>query len=78
MALTVPLDRIAGEARKVDVRKGLLALARLVGTLVLAVPYGIAWTLRTLMLGVTMLWVAAATGWRDAGRPREKGGGSGE
>jgi hypothetical protein len=72
MALTVQLERIEGEARKVDVRKGLLALARLVGTLVLAVPYGVAWCLRMLVLGVTMLWVAAATGWRDAGRPRRR------
>lgn len=74
MALTVPLEQIAGEARKVDVRQGLLALARLVGTLVLAIPYGIAWGLRTVVLGVTMLWVAAVAGWRDAAKPRAKGG----
>ncbi|MEV1245100.1 hypothetical protein [Nonomuraea sp. NPDC049750] len=77
MALTVPLERITSEARRVDVRKGMLALLRLLGTLVLAVPYGIAWTLRTVVLGATMLWVAAAAGWRDAGRPRAKGGSNG-
>jgi hypothetical protein len=74
MALTMPLERITQEARRVDVRKGLLAVLRVLGTLVLAVPYGIAWGLRTLVLGVTMLWVAAVAGWRDAGRPRPEGG----
>jgi hypothetical protein len=73
MALTVPLDRIAGEARKVDFRKGLLALLRVVGTVVLAIPYSIAWALRMIVLGVTMLWVAAVHGWRAAGRPGAKG-----
>ncbi|MEV0616184.1 hypothetical protein AB0I81_22915 [Nonomuraea sp. NPDC050404] len=77
MALTVPLERITQEARRVDVRKGLLALVRLLGNLVLGVPYVVAWCLRTLVLGVTLLWIAAANGWRDAGEPRAKGG-SGE
>ncbi|MGP4092943.1 hypothetical protein [Nonomuraea sp. KM90] len=74
MALTVPLERITQEARRVDVRKGLLALLRVLGTLALAIPYGVAWCLRTLVLGATMLWVAAVAGWRDAGRPRAEGG----
>jgi hypothetical protein len=73
MALTVPLERITQEARRADVRKGLLALVRLLGTLVLGVPYVIAWCLRTVVLGVTLLWVAAVAGWRDASRPRVKG-----
>ncbi|MGR6922566.1 hypothetical protein ACU635_50645 [[Actinomadura] parvosata] len=74
MALSVPLERITREARRVDVRKGVLALLRLLGTLVLGVPYVIAWCLRTLVLCATMLWVAAVAGWRDAGRPRAEGG----
>ncbi|MDX3101741.1 hypothetical protein [Nonomuraea angiospora] len=74
MALTVPLERITSEARRIDFRKGLLALVRLVGTLVLAIPYGIAWGLRVVVLGLTMLWVAAVAGWRDAGRPRREDG----
>jgi hypothetical protein len=65
----VPVKRIAIDARKIDVRKGFLVLVRLVGTLFLAIPYGLAWGLRVVWLGLTMLWVAAATGWRDAGRP---------
>lgn len=74
MALTVPLERITREARRIDVRGGLLALVRLLGTLVLGIPYGVAWCLRILVLGVTMLWVAAATGWRDAAGVRREGG----
>ncbi|MEV0994647.1 hypothetical protein [Nonomuraea sp. NPDC050202] len=76
MALTVPLERITDEARRREFGKGLLALVRLLGTLVLGIPYVIAWCLRTVVLGVTMLWVAAMAGWRDAGRPRAKGGAS--
>lgn len=72
MALTVPIEAIAREARRVDLRKGGLALLRVVGTLLLAIPYGIAWTLRMIVLGVTMLRVAAVAGWRDAGRARAK------
>ncbi|MFG3439922.1 hypothetical protein ACGF0J_21965 [Nonomuraea sp. NPDC047897] len=74
MALSMPLERVTQEARRVDVRKGLIALLRVLGTLVLAIPYGIAWCLRTLLLGATMLWVAAVAGWTDASRTRREGG----
>jgi hypothetical protein len=74
MALTMPLERITSEARRIDLRKGALALLRLVGTLILSIPYGIAWGLRIVVLGLTMLWAAAVTGWRDAGHRRREGG----
>ncbi|MEU4578941.1 hypothetical protein [Nonomuraea sp. NPDC023979] len=74
MALTVPLERIEGKARQLDVRKGLLAVARLLATVLVGIPYVAAWSLSKLWLGVTMLWAAAVTGWRDARRPRAEGG----
>lgn len=74
MALTVPLDRISGEARKLDVRKGVLAVVRLLATVLVGLPYVAAWSLSKAWLGVTMLWAAAVTGWRDARRPRAEGG----
>lgn len=74
MALTVPLERISREARRVDVRPGLLALARLLATLVVGVPYVAAWLLGKAWLGLSMLWAAAVAGWRDAARPRTEGG----
>lgn len=74
MALTVPLDRITGEARKLDVRKGVLAVVRLLTTILVGIPYVAAWSLSKLWLGVTMLWAAAVTGWRDARGPRAEGG----
>lgn len=85
MALTVPLERISSEARRVDVRPGLLALARLLATLVVGVPYVAAWlvskawragawVLGVAWLGLSMLWAAAVAGWRDAARPGAEGG----
>lgn len=75
MALTVPLDRISSEAHRLDVRKGVLALVRLMATIVVGIPYVLGWSLRKLWLGLTMLWVAAAEGWREAGRSRAPKGG---
>lgn len=72
--MTVPLDRISGEARKLDVRKAALAVVRLLATFLVGIPYAAAWLLGKLWLGVTMLWAAAVTGWRDARRPRVEGG----
>ena len=74
MALTVPLERIEGEARKVDVRKALLALMRLLATILVSIPYAAGWSLSKLWLGVTMLWAAAVTGWRDACHPPAESG----
>lgn len=74
MVLTVPVERISSEARQVDVGKGLLALVRLLATILVGIPYVAAWSLSKLWLGVTMLWAAAVTGWRDARRPRAEGG----
>lgn len=85
MVLTVPVERISDEARQVDVRKGLLALVRLLATILVGIPYvlgwslgklclGAAWSLNTVWHGLTMLWAAAVTGWRDARRPRPEGG----
>lgn len=72
--MTVPLERIEGEARQLDVRKGLLAAVRLLATILVGIPYVAAWLLSKLWLGITMLWAAAVTGWRDARRPRTEGG----
>lgn len=74
MALTVPMERIAGEARRVDVAKAAPAVGRLLATILVAVPYVTAWSLSKAWIGVTMLWAAAVTGWRDARRPRAEGG----
>lgn len=72
--MTVPLERIGGEARKVDVRKGLLAVARVVATVLVGIPYVAAWSLSKVWLALSMLWVAAVTGWQDARRPPAPGG----
>lgn len=69
---SIPLERISGRARQADVRKALLWIVRLAGTVLIAIPYLIGWTLSMVWLGVTMLWVAAGEGWRDA--RRAKGG----
>ncbi|MFI7643731.1 hypothetical protein [Nonomuraea sp. NPDC049400] len=69
---SIPLDRISGRARQVDARKALAWIVRLVGTVLVGVPYLIGWTLSKVWLGMTMLWVAAGEGWRDA--RRAKGG----
>ncbi|HUR74440.1 MAG TPA: hypothetical protein VMZ00_09190 [Sporichthya sp.] len=74
MALTVPLDRISSEARRLDVRKGVLAVVRLLATILVGVPYVAAWLLGKLWLGLSMLWAAAVAGWQDAGRLRTEGG----
>jgi hypothetical protein len=74
MALTVPLDRITGEARRVDARKAALAVVRLLATVLVGIPYVVAWSLSKAWLGLTMLWAAAVTGWRDARRPRAEAG----
>jgi hypothetical protein len=68
MALTIPVEEISAEARQVDVRKALFAAARLLWTLVLAVPYALGWTLRKVWLGLVMLRTALVIGWREAGR----------
>lgn len=68
--LTIPLERIDAEARKLDPQKALVALVRLLGTLLLAVPYVLGWALRKAWLGLTLLWTAAVVGWQEAGTPR--------
>jgi hypothetical protein len=75
MALTVPLERIQGEARKLDVRKGALAMVRLLATILVGIPYVAAWLLSKAWLGLSMLAAAAVAGWQDAGRPRTAEGG---
>ncbi|WP_433520129.1 hypothetical protein ACQP2T_63355 (plasmid) [Nonomuraea sp. CA-143628] len=74
MALTVPLERISERSRRVDVRKGLLALLRLLATLLVGFPYVLGWLVGKLWLGLTVAWVAAGEGWRDA-RARPSSGG---
>jgi hypothetical protein len=74
--LTIPVERISEKARrKVDVRGGLRRAVRLLATILLGIPYVLGWSARTLWLGLTMLWVATAEGWRDAGRARPAKGG---
>lgn len=68
--LMIPLERIDAEARKLHPMVALVASARLVGTLLLALPYVLGWALRKAWLGLTMLWTAAVVGWQDAGTPR--------
>ena len=68
--LMIPLERINAEARTLDPAKALVALARLVGTLLLAIPYVLGWTLRKAWMGLTLLWTAAVIGWQEAGHPK--------
>jgi hypothetical protein len=77
MALTIsgiPVERIEAEAPKVDLRKGVVAVLRLLWTLVLAVPYAVAWVIGKVCLGVVMLGTAAAVGWRDGMQARRPEG----
>ncbi|HEY9375025.1 hypothetical protein [Streptomyces sp.] len=66
MALTVPLDRISSEAHKADVRKGVLAVLRLLATILIGIPYVLGWSASKVWLGLTIAWVAVGEGWRDA------------
>ncbi|MEO3875543.1 hypothetical protein ABGB18_42750 [Nonomuraea sp. B12E4] len=75
MALTVPLERISERSRRVDVRKGMLALVRLLATLLVGIPYVLGWTLGKAWLGLTIAWVAVGEGWSDARRSRPSKGG---
>ncbi|GAA4221506.1 hypothetical protein FHR32_005117 [Streptosporangium album] len=69
--LMIPLERINAEARTLDPAKTLVLLARLVGTVLLAIPYALGWTLRKAWMGVALLWTAAVVGWQEAGRSRQ-------
>lgn len=71
MVLSIPVEQIRAEARQVDVRKALLAVVRVVWTVILALPYAAGWTLRKVWIGLAMLGTAAAVGWSEAGRARE-------
>lgn len=85
--LTIPVDRISERARRrVDVHAVSVRVARLLATFVLGVFYLIGWSVHKLWLGLvwiagrvrlglTMLWVAAVEGWRDAGRSTSAKGG---
>jgi hypothetical protein len=77
VALTIPVGQIHAEAhaRRFDVRGALAAAARVLWTVVLAVPYVAGWTVRKIWLALVMLATAAAVGWVDAGRPRTPEGG---
>ena len=66
MALSVPLDRISGEARKLDARRGVLAVVRLLATILVGIPYVLGWSASKVWLGLTIAWVAVGEGWRDA------------
>jgi hypothetical protein len=69
--LTIPVERISERARRhVDLRGGLRVVVRLLASVLLGMPYVLGWSVRALWLGLTMLYVAAAEGWRDAGRSR--------
>lgn len=72
MALTIPVEEISATARRADVRRALLAAARLLWTALLAVPYVLGWAAHKVVLGAAMLWTAAAVGWRDAGVARRR------
>lgn len=61
--LTIPLERISTEARKVD-------LARVLLTILLTVPYVLGWIARKTWLLLVFLWSAAKVGWQDAGSPK--------
>lgn len=72
----VPVRRISMKARQIDVAEALLtavvAVLRLVGTILVGIPYWAFWSLSKAWLGVTLLGTAAVEGWRDA--RRGKGG----
>jgi hypothetical protein len=73
--LTIPVDRISGRARRVDARKGLFVVGRLLAAVLVGVPYMLGWTVSMLWLGLTIAWVAAGEGWSDARRSRLVKGG---
>jgi hypothetical protein len=75
VALTIPVERISERARRVDVRKGLLAVARLLAAVLVGIPYVLGWTISKVWLGLTIAWVAFGEGWRDAGQARAAKGG---
>lgn len=64
----IPVGRISAKARQIDVAKMLLAILRLIGTVLVGIPYLVGWALSKAWLAVTLLWTAAAEGWRDARR----------
>ncbi|MEV4180194.1 hypothetical protein AB0J28_01945 [Streptosporangium canum] len=73
--LMIPLERINAEARTLDPAKVLMVLARLVGTVLLAIPYALGWALRKMWMGLALVWTAAVLGWREAARsPHDDGG----
>lgn len=73
--LTIPVDRISERARQASLRKGMLAAARLLAAFLVGIPYALGWTVSKLWLGLTIAWVAAGEGWRDAARSRSARGG---
>lgn len=76
MVLTIPVEEISAQARRVDGRRALLVVARTLGTVLLSAPYVAGWTMRKLWLGAVMLWTAFRVGWREAGRARGTKGGA--
>lgn len=65
----VPVERISAKARQFDVGGLFLALLRLVGTVLVGIPYVLGWTVSKVWLGAALLGTALAEGWRDARRP---------
>lgn len=73
--LTIPVERISERARRVDARKGLATVARLLGEVLVGIPYVLGWSVSKVWLGLTIAWVAVGEGWRDAARTRPARGG---
>lgn len=68
-----PVERISAKARQIDVAKLVLGVLRLIGTVLVGVPFLAGWVLSKTWLGIALLGTAAAEGWREA--RRAKGGG---
>lgn len=67
LAERIDTDRIAAEASRIDIGRGLL-------TLIAGLFYVLGWTAAMIVIGAgaTVTWsiAAARIGWRDAHRPR--------
>lgn len=58
--ISIPLDAIEQRARTARPGQALM-------TALVLIPYIVGWILRKLWVGAVFLWVAAVTGWREAG-----------
>lgn len=61
--LTIPVEKIDAEARKLDPAKA-------IATVVMLIPFLIGWFLGKVWLVLTWMWAAGLVGWREARAPR--------